>query len=281
MAYLSHADERGGRRNEGPGAAASRPVRLGAAAAGPPPGCLRDGPASGTRRGGDRGLPVRARRLRLREPGPRPAPGLERRLRELLPGDGAGSRPVPPLRPVRAGPTGRVGGRVRPARATGPRPAGLGPAGPRGRADRHSRVRRSARVLGGARGASEGELRLERLEHGALADVARRRRLPAGAPGAAGTGARRGDSRGPPGAAHDHQLPPRGHSQPRGPGLRSPAGRLPEAEGIEFLAYDPNDPGTPFPLYYDDASRAFWVGPLTYSPPGRVRAFRLYTSPLF
>ena len=34
-------------------------------------------------------------------------------------------------------------------------------------------------------------------------------------------------------------------------------------------------------LYYDDESRAFWVGPLTYNPPGRVRAFRLYTSPLF
>jgi hypothetical protein len=61
---------------------------------------------------------------------------------------------------------------------------------------------------------------------------------------------------------------------------RRPGG-LPAAGGIEFLAYDPNDPGTPFPLYYDDASRAFWVGPLTYSPPGRVRAFRLYTSPLF
>jgi hypothetical protein len=57
--------------------------------------------------------------------------------------------------------------------------------------------------------------------------------------------------------------------------------RSPGAGGIEFLAYDPNDPGTPFELRYDDASRAFWVGPLTYSPPGRVRAFRLYTSPLF
>ena len=58
------------------------------------------------------------------------------------------------------------------------------------------------------------------------------------------------------------------------------AGRLAE-QGMDFLAYDPNDPGSPFTLYYDDASRAFWVGPLTYSPPGRVRAFRLYTSPLF
>jgi hypothetical protein len=52
-------------------------------------------------------------------------------------------------------------------------------------------------------------------------------------------------------------------------------------QGTDFLAYDPNDPGSPFTLYFDDTSRAFWVGPLTYSPPGRVRAFRLYTSPLF
>jgi hypothetical protein len=55
----------------------------------------------------------------------------------------------------------------------------------------------------------------------------------------------------------------------------------PAQQGTDFLAYDPNDPGSPFTLYYDSAARAFWVGPLTYSPPGRVRAFRLYTSPLF
>jgi hypothetical protein len=58
-------------------------------------------------------------------------------------------------------------------------------------------------------------------------------------------------------------------------------GRRPGRQGIEFLAYDPNDPGSPFALYWDGASRGFWVGPLTYSPAGRVRAFRLYTSPLF
>jgi hypothetical protein len=52
-------------------------------------------------------------------------------------------------------------------------------------------------------------------------------------------------------------------------------------QGMDFVAYDPNDPGTPMTLYYDAGARAFWVGPLTYSPPGRVRAFRLYTSPLF
>jgi hypothetical protein len=55
----------------------------------------------------------------------------------------------------------------------------------------------------------------------------------------------------------------------------------PAQQGTDFLAYDPNDPGSPFTLYYDSLARAFWVGPLTYSPPGRVRAFRLYTSPLF
>jgi hypothetical protein len=57
--------------------------------------------------------------------------------------------------------------------------------------------------------------------------------------------------------------------------------RRPAPQGTDFLAYDPNDPGSPLTLYYDDTARAFWVGPLTYSPPGRVRAFRVYTSPLF
>ena len=49
----------------------------------------------------------------------------------------------------------------------------------------------------------------------------------------------------------------------------------------QFLAYDPNDPGTPVSLYFDRTTQSFSVPPLTYSPPGRVRAFRLYTSPLF
>jgi hypothetical protein len=47
----------------------------------------------------------------------------------------------------------------------------------------------------------------------------------------------------------------------------------PAQQGTDFLAYDPNDPGSPFTLYYDGGAR--------YGPPGRVRAFRLYTSPLF
>jgi hypothetical protein len=54
----------------------------------------------------------------------------------------------------------------------------------------------------------------------------------------------------------------------------------PSGQGTEFLAYDPNDPGTPLAIHFDAVTRSFWVGPLTYSPPGRVRAFRLFTSPL-
>lgn len=49
---------------------------------------------------------------------------------------------------------------------------------------------------------------------------------------------------------------------------------------VEFLAYDPNDPGNPLSLAFDPAHRSFWVEPLTYGPPGRIRAFRVFTSPL-
>jgi len=49
---------------------------------------------------------------------------------------------------------------------------------------------------------------------------------------------------------------------------------------LEFLAYDPNDPGNPLTLAFDRASRSFWVEPLTYGPPGRIRAFRIFTSRL-
>jgi hypothetical protein len=50
---------------------------------------------------------------------------------------------------------------------------------------------------------------------------------------------------------------------------------------LEFRVYDPNDPGTPGTLYFDRTAQRFAVPPLTYSPAGPVRAFRLYTSPLF
>jgi hypothetical protein len=49
---------------------------------------------------------------------------------------------------------------------------------------------------------------------------------------------------------------------------------------VEFLAYDPNDPGTPLAIYFDPAISSFWVGELPYSPPGKIRAFRLFASPL-
>jgi hypothetical protein len=49
---------------------------------------------------------------------------------------------------------------------------------------------------------------------------------------------------------------------------------------VEFLAYDPNDAGNPLGLHFDTATLGFWIEPTPYSPPGRVRAFRLFTSPL-
>ena len=47
---------------------------------------------------------------------------------------------------------------------------------------------------------------------------------------------------------------------------------------VEFLAYDPNDPGTPLGIHFDPATFGFWVGESPYSPPGiflRVPALRL------
>ncbi len=49
---------------------------------------------------------------------------------------------------------------------------------------------------------------------------------------------------------------------------------------VEFLAYDPNDPGSPLGLHFEARTGAFWVEALPYSPAGRIRAFRLFASPL-
>jgi hypothetical protein len=49
---------------------------------------------------------------------------------------------------------------------------------------------------------------------------------------------------------------------------------------LEFLAYDPNDPDNPLSLAFDRATRSFWTETLTYGPPGRIRAFRIFTSRL-
>jgi hypothetical protein len=49
---------------------------------------------------------------------------------------------------------------------------------------------------------------------------------------------------------------------------------------VEFSAYDPNDPDSPLGVHFDPGSAAFWVEPLPYGPPGRIRAFRIFTSPL-
>jgi hypothetical protein len=54
----------------------------------------------------------------------------------------------------------------------------------------------------------------------------------------------------------------------------------PSAGVVEFLAYDPNDPDNPLSLHFDPASRAFWIEAVPYGPAGRIRAFRLFGSPL-
>jgi hypothetical protein len=54
----------------------------------------------------------------------------------------------------------------------------------------------------------------------------------------------------------------------------------PSAGVVEFLAYDPNDPDNPLSLHFDPVSRAFWIEAVPYGPAGRIRAFRLFGSPL-
>jgi len=50
--------------------------------------------------------------------------------------------------------------------------------------------------------------------------------------------------------------------------------------GLEFEAYDPNDPDNPLGVHFDPGSRSFWVEAVPYGPGGRIRAFRLFGSPL-
>jgi hypothetical protein len=56
----------------------------------------------------------------------------------------------------------------------------------------------------------------------------------------------------------------------------------PRRGGIGGVFRDPldGDPGSPLGVHFDPASAAFWVEPLPYGPPGRIRAFRVFTSPL-
>jgi branched-chain amino acid transport system permease protein len=96
---------------------------------------------------------ISARHLRLRQPRAGRAPGLERRVRELLPGARARREPVLPLRVLRARPPERVRRRIRPSRPPGPRPAALGAAGGGGRASGHSRYA-DLRSFSAARGSS-------------------------------------------------------------------------------------------------------------------------------
>jgi hypothetical protein len=52
------------------------------------------------------------------------------------------------------------------------------------------------------------------------------------------------------------------------------------AVALEFLVYDPNDPGTPGVIAFDPVRRAFAVRRLFDTSPGEIRAFRMYHGPL-
>jgi hypothetical protein len=52
------------------------------------------------------------------------------------------------------------------------------------------------------------------------------------------------------------------------------------ATGIDFTVYDPNDIDRPGIITFDRAARRFWATQLPFTRPGRIRAFRMYYSPL-
>ena len=56
--------------------------------------------------------------------------------------------------------------------------------------------------------------------------------------------------------------------------------RLAGPERIEFLVYDPNDPGVPGTIHFDLGARRFWSTRVYNTTVGPVRAFRMYFSPL-
>jgi hypothetical protein len=56
--------------------------------------------------------------------------------------------------------------------------------------------------------------------------------------------------------------------------------RVAAAGALEFLVYDPNDPYRPGIIAFDPAERHFVATRLFDTEPGRIRAFRMYYSPL-
>ena len=55
--------------------------------------------------------------------------------------------------------------------------------------------------------------------------------------------------------------------------------RVGEGQGIDFIAYDPNDPTTPDVVRFDVQARRFWSTRIFDTSVGPVRAFRMYYGP--
>jgi hypothetical protein len=56
--------------------------------------------------------------------------------------------------------------------------------------------------------------------------------------------------------------------------------RVDDPQVIDFVIYDPNDPGTPGTIRFDRRARRFWSARLYNNSVGSIRAFRMYYSPL-
>lgn len=56
--------------------------------------------------------------------------------------------------------------------------------------------------------------------------------------------------------------------------------RVDDRQGIEFVVYDPNDPGTPGVIRFDPEERRFWSTRVYDTSVGPIRAFRMYYGPL-
>ena len=50
--------------------------------------------------------------------------------------------------------------------------------------------------------------------------------------------------------------------------------------GVDFIAYDPNDPKVPDVIRFDTGERRFWATRVFDQSVGPIRAFRMYYSPL-
>ena len=56
--------------------------------------------------------------------------------------------------------------------------------------------------------------------------------------------------------------------------------RTPSPQQVEFVVYDPNDPGVPGTIHFDARARRFWSARVYNTTVGPIRAFRMYFSPL-